>query len=65
MQDYPDSRFAVQARARLELVRVRKEPTLAAYEAFREKYGRTDWWYGVLLRRHPIPVRLDPDPEAV
>jgi hypothetical protein len=33
--------------------------------AFREKYGRTDWWYGVLLRRHPIPVRLDPDPEAV
>jgi hypothetical protein len=27
---------------------------------FREKYGVTDWWYGVLLRRHPIPVRLDP-----
>jgi hypothetical protein len=31
---------------------------------FREKYGRTDWWYGVLLRRHPIPVRLDPVPAA-
>ena len=28
--------------------------------AFREKYGLTDWWYGVLLRHDPIPVRLDP-----
>ena len=26
--------------------------------AFREKYGVVDWWYGVLLRRHAIPVRL-------
>jgi len=32
--------------------------------AFREKYGVVDWWYGVLLRRHPIPVRLDPAPDA-
>ena len=31
---------------------------------FREKYGVVDWWYGVLLRRHPIPVRLDPAPDA-
>jgi hypothetical protein len=30
---------------------------------FREKYGRTDWWYGVLLRRNPVPIRLDPVPE--
>jgi hypothetical protein len=27
---------------------------------FREKYGLVDWWYGLLLRRHPIPVRLEP-----
>ena len=25
-----------------------------------EKYGAVDWWYGVLLRRNPVPVRLDP-----
>jgi hypothetical protein len=31
----------------------------AAIDAsFREKYGLVDWWYGVLLRRNPIPVRL-------
>jgi hypothetical protein len=28
--------------------------------AFREKYGLVDWWYGLLLRRDPRPVRLDP-----
>lgn len=27
---------------------------------FREKYGLVDWWYGLLLRRHPIPVKLEP-----
>lgn len=27
---------------------------------FREKYGLLDWWYGVLLRRDPIPIRLEP-----
>jgi len=26
---------------------------------FRERYGLVDWWYGVLLRRHAIPIRLD------
>jgi hypothetical protein len=31
----------------------------AAIDArFREKYGAIDWWYGVLLRRNPLPVRL-------
>ena len=30
---------------------------------FREKYGRTDWWYGVWVRRNPIPIRLDPVPQ--
>ena len=28
--------------------------------AFREKYGLVDWWYGLLLRRHAIPVKLEP-----
>jgi len=30
--------------------------------AFRQKYGRVDWWYGVLVRKDPYPVRLDPAP---
>lgn len=29
--------------------------------AFRAKYGLVDWWYGLLLRRHAIPVKLEPD----
>jgi hypothetical protein len=31
---------------------------------FREKYGLVDWWYGLLLRRGAIPVRLEPIPTA-
>jgi hypothetical protein len=27
---------------------------------FREKYGVVDWWYGVVLLRDPIPIRLEP-----
>jgi uncharacterized protein DUF2255 len=27
---------------------------------FREKYGLVDWWYGLLLRRDAIPIRLAP-----
>jgi hypothetical protein len=39
------------------------DATRAAIDAaFREKYGWVDWWYGVLLRRDAIPVRLDPAP---
>ena len=30
--------------------------------AFRARYGVVDWWYGVLLRRDPVPVRLIPAP---
>ena len=37
------------------------EARAAIDQRFREKYGPVDWWYGVLLRRHPIPVRLDPE----
>jgi hypothetical protein len=32
----------------------------AVDEAFAVKYGWVDWWYGVVLRRDPVPVRLDP-----
>jgi hypothetical protein len=28
--------------------------------AFAANYGLTDFWYGALLRRGPIPIRLDP-----
>jgi hypothetical protein len=29
-------------------------------QAFAAKYGLVDFWYGALLRRGPIPIRLDP-----
>lgn len=35
---------------------------LAVDRAFRAKYGLVDWWYGVLLRSNPIPIRLDAAP---
>jgi Uncharacterized protein conserved in bacteria (DUF2255) len=41
------------------------DATKAALDAaFRAKYGLVDWWYGLLLRRAPIPVRLDPAPAS-
>jgi len=41
------------------------EETKAALDAaFRAKYGLVDWWYGVVLRRDPIPIRLDPAPAS-
>ena len=40
------------------------ETKAALDAAFRAKYGVVDWWYGVLLRRSPIPVRLDPAPSS-
>jgi hypothetical protein len=62
----------VQDRAEVELVRNGVALPYRAIEitdpemrarvdaAFREKYGLVDWWYGLLLRRDPRPVRLDP-----
>jgi hypothetical protein len=38
------------------------EARAAVDRAFRAKYGAVDWWYGVLLRRDAIPVRLEPVP---
>jgi hypothetical protein len=31
---------------------------------FAAKYGLTDSWYGALLRRSPVPIRLDPVPSS-
>ena len=36
------------------------EAHAAVDRAFRAKYGAVDWWYGLLLRRDPVPVRLRP-----
>jgi hypothetical protein len=33
---------------------------LAVDQAFAAKYGLVDFWYGALLRRAPVPIRLDP-----
>ena len=32
--------------------------------AFREKYGWVDWWFGLVVRKDPVTVRLDPRPPA-
>ena len=32
----------------------------AVAAAFREKYGWVDWWYGLVVRKDPVTVRLDP-----
>jgi len=42
LEDYPDSRFGDEARARLELARIKKRPTRAGAEAFRAKYHDPD-----------------------
>ena len=39
LQDFPDSRFSDQARARLELSRIKKRPTRSSVEAFRARYS--------------------------
>ena len=31
-------------------------------EAFASKYGWVDWWYGVVVRSHAVPLQLDPRP---
>ena len=66
----------LQAHPRIEITRAGKtlaviavpdrspEARAAIDGAFRAKYGLVDWWYGLLLRSNPIPVRLDPAPPA-
>jgi hypothetical protein len=42
---------------------VRDAPTRARVDQLMaQKYGRADWWYGIVVRSEPIPVRLDPEP---
>jgi hypothetical protein len=36
------------------------EARLAVDEAFAEKYGLVDRWYGLLVRRDAVPIRLIP-----
>ena len=40
------------------------ETKLRIDRAFRDKYGLVDWWYGVVLRRDPIPVQLEAAPAS-
>lgn len=43
-------------------VAVVSDPALARRidEAFAGKYGWVDWWYGIVVRSHSVPLRLDP-----
>jgi hypothetical protein len=36
----------------------------AVDEAFSEKYGWVDWWFGLVVRKNPQTVRLDPRASA-
>lgn len=68
----PERRWFVRLRAHpeVELVRggrtaryravPRPEARERADDAFAAKYGAVDWWYGILLRSHAIPVQLVP-----
>jgi hypothetical protein len=41
------------------------DATRAAVDAaFRDKYGWIDWWFGVVIRKSPQTVRLDPRTSA-
>jgi hypothetical protein len=40
------------------------EARKALDEAFAEKYGWVDAWYGLLVRRDAVPIRLEPPPAA-
>jgi hypothetical protein len=49
-------------RVEARVARPSADPTVrrAVDEAFAEKYGLVDAWYGLLLRRGAVPVRLEP-----
>jgi hypothetical protein len=51
-------------RAEPRLARPSTDPTVsrAVDEAFAQKYGLVDAWYGLLLRHDPVPIRLEPSP---
>jgi len=44
-----------------DAVIVTDEPIVSAVaREFSDKYGWVDWWYGVVVRKNPDTVRLDP-----
>lgn len=49
-------------RVEARIARPSADPTVrrAVDEAFAEKYGLVDAWYGLLVRRGAVPVRLEP-----
>jgi len=49
--------------ARLAIPDLSPEARLDVDEAFATKYGLVDRWYGLLVRRDPVPIRLVPQPE--
>jgi hypothetical protein len=42
LKDHPDSRYSDQARSRLELARIKKQPTRASADAFRARHSDPD-----------------------
>lgn len=46
--------------ARLAIPEPTPEARLAVDEAFAAKYGLVDRWYGLLVRRNAVPIRLIP-----
>jgi hypothetical protein len=44
-----------------------EDPALRAKidDAFAAKYGWVDWWYGVVVRPHPVALRLEPRPPSI
>jgi hypothetical protein len=56
----PDVALVREGRAERYVAEPQAGPAAAAAldAAFRTKYGFADWWYGVLLRRDAVPVRL-------
>jgi hypothetical protein len=46
--------------ARTAVIVADPETVDAVSRVFSDKYGWVDWWYGVVVRKNPDTVRLDP-----
>ena len=66
LQTHPQIEITRDGRTQTVIAKPDRSPAARAAidAAFRAKYGLVDWWYGLLLRSNPIPVRLDPAPPA-
>lgn len=64
---HPEVELVRQRGATARLARPDPSPaTRAALDAaFAAKYGLTDFWYGAILRRGAIPIRLEPRGERI